>query len=71
MESLPFEKEYLECGGVICPYCKSTDITTITNLDFDEGGGTQEVGCNTCGSSWEDYFKLTGVEGLNDNRNRI
>ena len=44
-----------------CPFCKSSDIEG-GSVDVDAGGAWQEVGCNACGKSWNDFYRLVDVE---------
>ena len=52
--------EYLDQGGVICPYCESLNIEG-DSVEVDAGGSTQVVTCADCGASWYDCYTLTGI----------
>ena len=56
-------KKYVASGGVICPYCKSYDITAGTAVF--ETDITQDVECGACGRRWRDIYKLVDVEKIN------
>jgi len=55
------DKEYIERGGGICPFCQSEDIT---------GGSFYMEGlivilnvyCNVCEKQWYDTFTLMGYD---------
>ena len=51
------EEKYLETGGIKCPFCGSDNInSTIDNT------GIAEVICDDCGETWEETWKLVGIE---------
>jgi transposase-like protein len=54
-------KNYLQNGGVKCPYCQSNNIDAI-HISLFHGGARQTVICNACNESWIDIYELTGVE---------
>ncbi|MDF4421825.1 hypothetical protein [Vibrio parahaemolyticus] len=53
--------EYVEQGFNKCPICSETDID-VNNPDGDATTFTQESDCNHCMATWEDTFKLVGIE---------
>ncbi|WP_199097179.1 hypothetical protein [Dyella sp. ASV21] len=53
------QSEYLTVRGTQCPYCHSQDVEG-SEVDINEGGATQEIGCNTCNAEWIDTYTLTG-----------
>ncbi len=59
------ERDYLENGGVRCPYCKSTHISG-SDLVFDTANLHQEVECSNCRKEWVDHYTLVAVEPLNN-----
>ena len=54
---------YTKVGGAICPSCHSNDIEG-GNVDIDNWGAWQPVSCLSCGSTWTDIYKLTGVQNF-------
>lgn len=46
-----------------CPNCGSEDISG-ESIDVDGNGASQECGCQNCGASWTDTYKLTGYVNL-------
>lgn len=54
-------KTYIESGGVMCPVCKSHDISA-GSTEIGIGMAWQEVVCEGCGIRWRDLYTLTGVE---------
>ena len=55
------KEKYLKKGGNICPFCESESICG-EGVDIDGTFATQEVSCSECGESWEDVYKLFGIE---------
>ena len=47
---------YLNDGNDICPFCGSED-TLIEYLRRDENGGTDEMSCDECDSTWNKELK--------------
>lgn len=54
------KQNYLDCGGVFCPFCQSHDIEG-QSIDVEEGLATQEMHCNECEEDWTDVYKLSSV----------
>jgi transposase-like protein len=54
------EEEYIDNGGVLCPYCKSKDIEAVGPVDLDGSYGVQRVVCSECEKEWSDCYTLTG-----------
>lgn len=57
--------EYVQIGGVRCPFCADDDIEG-KSLNVDQGGASQKIGCNACGKIWWDLYTLTGYEPIED-----
>ncbi len=55
------KRRYLKDHGTRCPFCKSENIEG-GHVDIDGGAAWQRCGCNDCNASWEDSYKLTGIE---------
>ena len=51
--------EYVINGGVHCPDCGSTEITT-GRMQTDIGIAWQDCTCDDCGTEWTDQYKLIG-----------
>jgi hypothetical protein len=61
-ELTPIELErYLLSDSGVCPFCGSRDIEG-GNIDIECANAYQRVGCNRCGGSWTDRYRLA-VEG--------
>ena len=58
--SFDLRKDYLESGGMICPYCQSTNIEG-RSVDIDGGKAYQKVFCVDCAGTWQDEYTLTAV----------
>lgn len=56
------KKEYLDSGGIICPYCFSEDIMSGGGVIMDGPRGYQNVMCRDCSKEWQDVITLTDVE---------
>jgi transposase-like protein len=54
-------EEYVQSGGVFCPYCKSGNIEGGSR-ETDSGIHTQTVTCLECKKQWTDVYKLTTIE---------
>ena len=50
-------EEYVACGALLCPYCKSDDVEGDLP-EIDSGLAVQESKCNTCGAEWLRLFHL-------------
>ena len=55
--------EYVGKFGLQCPCCTSTDIEG-GEVNIDAGTATQEVGCNSCGASWQDVYNLASYDNV-------
>ncbi|EPR7483943.1 TPA: hypothetical protein ACGSTL_001253 [Vibrio parahaemolyticus] len=53
--------EYVEHGFNKCPICSEIDID-VNTPDCEGTTFTQENDCNHCLATWEDSFKLVGIE---------
>ena len=53
--------DYIQSGGVCCPYCGSDQIEG-DSYDHQEGCVTQEICCLSCDKSWTDVHSLTHIE---------
>jgi formate dehydrogenase maturation protein FdhE len=53
------DKEYVEHGGNMCPYCGQEDVVG-GSFQFEGASLYQEVSCNICFKDWVDAYKLTG-----------
>lgn len=47
-------------GGVKCPHCGSDDLAR-SEVEIDESGAGQLVGCIACHAEWTDRYQLVGV----------
>ena len=54
---------YLSCGGVICPFCGSNNISGGCG-NHDAGTYSQQIGCDEpgCGASWYDIYRMVDIE---------
>lgn len=53
-------KQYLNTGGIKCPYCEGEDLkgepfTSDTELVY------QKIRCRVCNKAWLDIYTLTNV----------
>lgn len=58
-------EEYVEAGGLQCPYCRSDDIEG-QRFDGEGRSAWSEIQCRTCGERWLDIYTLTHFEKLED-----
>lgn len=56
------QQEYVNKGGLVCPHCKSGNVFVDGRLYDYEEGAHQKVECGSCGSRWNDVYKLVGWE---------
>lgn len=56
------KKEYIEQGGMLCPVCKSPDVSTDPCPDVTEHGIYINCQCEDCSEEWIDRYALTDVE---------
>ncbi len=54
-------KEYVEQGGVICPFCRTTDISA-GRFDASDRLAWSDVECQECGAIWQDVYRLDRME---------
>ncbi len=56
-------KSYYVCKkGKVCPFCRSTDILTLSDLKIKGIKVYQDVACDDCGKTWRDVYTLTGYD---------
>lgn len=55
--------EYLEHGGVYCPFCHSDDIISGP-MKTDVGIAWQHAECCKCGSTWRDEYDLVNISNI-------
>ena len=57
------DEQYIERGGMACPYCHKTDgVESVGTTEMDNGYAWQEVKCEPCDKLWVDNYKLVGYE---------
>lgn len=61
----PMEKmtneQYVEAGGICCPYCKCANIRVTSRIETgDTIHAFQDCKCNNCGKEWTEEYVLTG-----------
>jgi formate dehydrogenase maturation protein FdhE len=59
-------EEYLGNGGNKCPFCGGGSIDGGT-FQSDNTEAWRYCSCDDCGSEWEDLYKMTGYNTLNNN----
>lgn len=55
------EEQYLEAGGMFCPYCGSNDLSA-SEIQADGKSAWCDIQCLSCAEEWKDIYTLTGVE---------
>ena len=56
--------EYIDTGGLLCPYCQSNDIIS-KGLETDLGTAyVASVSCKNCNKMWRDVFVLDRYEPI-------
>lgn len=56
-------ESYVADGGTKCPFCGSEEISG-GGMQTDVGRAWQNMECEDCGSTWNDTYRLTGIEEL-------
>ena len=56
------QAEYLKHGGLLCPSCRSGNISAGETFEADTVEGWRNVHCNDCKTMWQDLYKLYGYE---------
>lgn len=57
-------QEYVNDDGFLCPICKKGPIFADGSVEVDGGVAYQGITCESCGASWNDIYRLIGIEGL-------
>jgi len=57
---------YVDAGGDYCPFCHSPEVEQRSLIYYDDETSSmyRDQGCITCGKSWTDVFRLSGVRLL-------
>ena len=55
------KQDYINSGGITCPYCQSDDITS-EDTDYFGSSQSTRVLCNTCNRYWFDIYTLTDIQ---------
>jgi transcription elongation factor Elf1 len=50
--------------GMHCPYCNSTRIEAMKQVEMDGTSGSQLIECKDCNKGWYDILKVVGWEAL-------
>ena len=56
-------EQYVDSLGLACPYCDSTKIRTVDDIQADGGCAWQYCVCNTCAKRWAATYNLVGFWG--------
>jgi len=59
------KKAYVESGGGKCPYCGSFNLEGQC-MDADGSMSWQEIICLECHKRWNDVYKLSEIEEIED-----
>jgi len=55
-------EEYIKTGGNNCPFCKSDEIESESQVQVDSTSAWQDVECKSCGRHWQDVYNLVGFD---------
>jgi len=58
------DEQYIKTSGLQCPSCGAYEVTSIDHVETDSGSAWQEVNCDSCKSTWQDIYTLTGYDNL-------
>lgn len=64
------DSEYVEQGGLKCPYCSSSRIEPTCAPVVETREAWQDIRCAGCGKEWRDRYDLTGYEDLQEEGRR-
>ena len=53
------QKQYLKHDALLCPVCRSYNVSSGRPI-MGDFGGSASVTCRNCGSTWEDIIQVTG-----------
>lgn len=45
-----------------CPFCESTQIATVSNVEAEMDIASQVIMCTDCNNYWVDVYELTAIE---------
>ncbi|HBC87082.1 MAG TPA: hypothetical protein DCZ94_09025 [Lentisphaeria bacterium] len=45
-----------------CPWCRSGDIDSVSELKADSGEARQSARCSKCGRCWTEFYKLARIQ---------
>lgn len=62
------DRQYIKTSGQQCPSCEAHEVTTVDHVETDGGSAWQEVKCDSCEATWQDIYKLTGYDNLENRR---
>jgi len=55
-------KEYVDSGGVCCPFCGGNDLSSSSGYPTEDGIITQLISCGNCPAMWIDVFRLITIK---------
>jgi hypothetical protein len=59
------QKDYVDCGGLRCPFCGSEAVECWGPFTTGENGqGWQKMECDSCEKAWEEIYQLSGIRFL-------
>ena len=61
MTNVDREEQYLNSGGLRCPYCRTTNVSARPPSTASMEAWAQ-VSCDECFAEWNDVYKLVGIE---------
>jgi hypothetical protein len=62
------QEEYVNSSGTKCPNCQKFDeVRTLGEAEIDGRNAWVNCKCEHCGSTWSDYYNLSGFDNLSIN----
>jgi len=58
------DQEYVNSSGNICPFCKKCTVSADGGVEVDGGVAYQGITCDSCGASWNDIYRLIGINEI-------
>ncbi len=67
-DPISLSRRYVAAGGMRCPVCNSSHISSHGKLALIGASATQGAKCDDCGSSWREIYHLHKIADLVDRR---
>jgi len=55
------DEEYVQAGGLRCPFCRSENVSS-SDIDLDGPHGSTDDECEDCGKTWTTFYGVVGYK---------